>query len=260
MGFFSLKHGVIPACDVNTLDELSSLVKETHDLEDVVGFKTGRRLEIKYGVPAIVKTVESLTNKPLIHDPQKEGNDVEFTEPEFVNDYADAGVKALIIFPFSSPRVQKACVDQCFRRNILPIGGFKLTQKLTLDNEEGYIADVGVKSDERFDTEKFRGYIAADAPERAFKLYARLGVKHYIVPGNVTEEIKKLKATLFENGLKDPEFGIPGIGRQGGDVESAIEAAGRECASYPIIGSSIYGSKDKREAAKRFCEITRKFI
>jgi orotidine-5'-phosphate decarboxylase len=262
MGFFSLKHGVIPACDVNTLDELYELVDQTCDLDEIVAFKTGRRLEIKYGVPAIVETVEGLTDKPLIHDPQKEGNDVEVTEPEFINDYADAGVKSLIMFPFSSPRVQKACVDSCFKRDILPIGGFKLTQKLTLDNEEGMIADVGVKSgeriDERFDTETFRGYIAADAPERAFKLYARLGVKNFIVPGNVPAEIKKLKTTLLQSGLSNPAFGMPGIGRQGGDIESAIREA-EGCDSYPIIGSGIYGAKNIREVAKNYCEVVRKF-
>jgi len=258
MAFFSSNHGIIPACDVNTLDELSKLVEVTSDVEGIVAFKTGRRLEIKYGVPKIVETVKSLTDKPLIHDPQKEGNDVEFTEPNFVKDYAEADVKALITFPFSSPRVQKACVDQCFESGITPIGGFKLTQKLTLDSEEGSIADVRGKTDERFVGKTYRGYIASDAPERAFKLYAELGVEHYIVPGNFPDEIRSLRKTLLESGLREPKFCMPGIGRQGGDIESAFEAT-EGFPAYAIIGSGIYKKPDMRKAAEGFCEVALKF-
>jgi orotidine-5'-phosphate decarboxylase len=253
MAFFSLKHGVIPACDVNTLGEFTTIVNETNDVKGIVGYKIGKILQTNYVLEDVLWATEGRTDKPIILDPQKEGNDVEFTEPNFISNYAKAGVKAMIMFPFASPRVQATCIKSCYENKLLPIGGFRLTQKGWGEDEEVDMVDI----DPRLEG-TFRGYIASDAEERALKVYAMMGVDHFIGPGNKVEELKRMKNILKSNSI-DPNFLMPGIKRQGGDVYSAFKAV-EDCAgAYAIIGSGIYKAKNMGEAAEKFCEEALKF-
>lgn len=186
MGFFSFNHGVIPACDVNTLDELGKLIDDVDGVKGIVAYKGGKRLQSRFSLPLLVKTVEAHTSKPMLFDAQKEGNDVEFTERDFISDYAVDGIKTLILFPFAGPRVQATCVKVCRDRNILPIGGFRLTQKGWDETEEVELGDIYPK----LRGMKFRGYIAADAEQRALELYTLMNVQHYVGPGKQTRTTK----------------------------------------------------------------------
>lgn len=253
MAFFSLNHGVIPACDVNSIGELLNIISETKDVKGIVGYKIGKILQTNYSLGNILTEVAGYTNIPIILDPQKEGNDVEFTEPAFITNYANAGVKAMIMFPFSSPRVQATCIKSCQENNILPIGGFTLTQRGFDETEEVEMIDIDPKLEG-----KFRGYISKDAEERALKLYAKMGVNHFIGPGNKVDELKRMKNILKSNAI-DPNFCMPGIKRQGGDVSSAFEAVADCAGAYAIIGSGIYKAENMGEAAEQFCEEALKF-
>jgi orotidine-5'-phosphate decarboxylase len=254
MGFFSLNHGVIPACDVNTIDEFTKIVNETNDVKGIVGYKIGKILQTNYVLEDVLWAVDRRTDKPIILDPQKEGNDVEFTEPNFISNYANAGVKAMIMFPFASPRVQATCTKSCRDNKILPIGGFRLTQKGFDETEEVEMGDIDPKLAGR----KFKGYISKDAEKRALELYAMMGVEHYIGPGNKVDELRKMKEIIKSNGV-DPYFLMPGIKRQGGDVSSAFEAVADCAGAYAIIGSGIYKAENMGETAERFCEEALKF-
>ena len=253
MTFFSLKHGVIPACDVDTIGEFTKIVNETNNVKGIVGYKIGKILQTNYCLEDVLWAVNGRTDKPIILDPQKEGNDVEFTEPAFIKNYSNAGVKAMILFPFSSPRVQATCVKSCHENNILPIGGFRLTQKGFDETEEVELSDICPSLEG-----KYRGYISANAEERALQLYAKMGVDHFIGPGNKVEELKKMKSILKSSGV-DPNFCMPGIKRQGGDISSAFEAVSDCAGSYAIIGSGIYKAENMGEAAEQFCEEALKF-
>lgn len=245
---FKLKHGVIPACDVTTLDELKRLMGATTDVEGIVAYKCGKRLVTNYGLPAVVDAVSTSTDLPMILDVQKEGNDVEFTEPDFIGDYARAGVKMLILFPFAGPRVQATCIKACYDNGITPIGGFRLTQKGWDETEEVEISDILLD----IGGTKVRGYIAEDAEVRALQLYAATGVTHFIGPGNKPDELRRQKEILQEAGV-NPVFAMPGFKRQGGEIATTFEMV-RDCAgAYAIIGSGIYKAPDITEAARVFC-------
>jgi orotidine-5'-phosphate decarboxylase len=254
MGFFSLNHGIIPACDVNSLDELGGLIRDVDGVKGIVGYKAGKRLQSRYSLPVLVRTVGQYTEKPMIFDAQKEGNDVEFTEKDFISDYAVDGVKSLIIFPFAGPRVQATCVKTCYEKNILPIGGFRLTQEGFDETESVEMGDI----DSVFGNTKFRGYISKDAEERALQVYTLMGVAHFIGPANKVDKLKDMKAQIKGQGI-DPSFLMPGIGRQKGEVSSAFEAVDDCAGAYGIVGSGIYKAKDRTEAAEMFCEEALKF-
>jgi hypothetical protein len=259
MGFFGLEHGVIPALDVRNLYQAMRVVEATYDLEGLVALKLGRKLEINEKIPEVVERIEEVTDLPIIMDSQKEGNDTEFMNPELIQEYANAGIRSMILFSFSSPRTQKACVDACYERNILPIVGFELTQPLQFDSEEGRIDNVGGKIDERFTGKTYRGYIASDAPERSYKLYAELGVKDFVAPGNFPEKAKRLKDFLLDVGVKNPKFYLPGIGRQRGKPNTAMEST-KGFPSYLIPGSLIHGHgkhsiEEMRNITKDICEV-----
>ena len=254
MGFFSLNHGIIPACDVDSIGDLGNLIEAVDDVKGIVAYKAGKRLQSRYSLPFVVKTVSKHTKKPMIFDAQKEGNDVEFTEKDFISDYAEDGVKALIIFPFAGPRVQATCVKSCYDNNILPIGGFRLTQRGWDETEEVEMSDI----DPRFAGRKFRGYISKNAEERALEVYTLMGVEYYIGPGNKLDELRTMKNRIKSLGI-NPYMLMPGIGRQGGDITSAFETVDDCTGAFGIVGSGIRKAKNRGEAAERLCEEALKF-
>ena len=86
-GIFTTNSGIIVACDV-PLNKLRRLVDQTQEVQGIVGYKIGRMHEIDGSVSEAIQTVRNSTDKPIIWDTQKEGNDVEFTEPGFIRAYA----------------------------------------------------------------------------------------------------------------------------------------------------------------------------
>ena len=253
MGFFSLNHGIIPALDVNTLEDATKIIIEVDDVKGIVGYKVGKILQTNYILKDVFDATSRATTKPIIFDPQKEGNDVEFTEPNFISNYTKAGMNAMIMFPFASPRVQATCIKSCRENKVLPIGGFRLTQKGWGEDEEVEMADI----DPRLGG-VFRGYIAKDAEKRALEVYALMEVNHYIGPGNKIDELTNMKNMLKDYGV-NPNFLMPGIGRQGGDISSAFKAVDDCAGAYGIAGSAIYKAKNRGEAAERLCEEALKF-
>ena len=253
---FSTSSGIIVACDVPS-ERLGQLVQDTHNVDGIVGYKLGRMHEISGSVADGIRTVGQYTDKPVIWDVQKEGNDVEFTEPDFIRAYGRSGVHSLILFPFASPRVQAACVKSCYENGITPVGGFRLTQRGFDETEEVTLKDMFPELGD----ETFRGYIASDAEQRALKLYALTGVHHFIGPGNKLDELTSMLLTLREYDVK-PNVLMPGIGRQGGDIENAIQTA-RDAGAvgyYGIIGSGIHRADNPKEAAQRYGERVERFM
>jgi len=90
-----------------------------------------------------------------------------------------------------------------------------------------------------------------------YEIAAKNGVDYFIIPGNKTEAIKKYHL-LLTNIINEPKYCMPGIGKQGGEIEKAFSIL-RGYNAYAIIGSAIYGSESIEEAAKKFAKEAMEF-
>lgn len=231
MGLFTKSYGIIPACDVNRLSELKTLVNETCSLDFIVGYKIGMQLVVNYGIRRVLGTVRSLTGLPIVYDHQKFGTDIpEICSGEILRTLKDAGVSGIIVFPQSGIETLRAIVDGCKTTGLTCIVGGEMTHK-------GYLVSDG-------------GYIADDGPRRMYTDAAKLGVDHFVIPGTRLQSMRSYRIGLQEL-VSDPKFLFPGIGKgQGGDIVDAFSAVS-PFKSYAIVGRGIYTEKDRTEAAKR---------
>jgi len=239
MRIFNLKYGIIPACDLKTIDDLEKLVEFTCNIEGIVGYKIGAILGLKYSLKTIVDRISSHTDLPIIYDHQKLGTDIpEICGVDMLEVCKDAGVDAVIIFPQSGYETLKSTVEGCVKLDLVPIVGGEMTHK-------NYLVKDG-------------GYIANNAPKRMYLDAAKLGVEYFVIPGTKVDKMKEYRL-LLEKIIK-PKFLFPGIGKeyQGGDILKAFEAVS-SLSSYAIVGRAIYAAKNIREAAKRLCEVVRSF-
>ena len=233
---FEREHGVIIACDVDTIDELRNLVENTYDIEGIVGYKIGSILALRHGLSTVADKIRKHTDLPLIYDHQKLGADIpEICGEKIINICEEADVKAIIMFPFSGIETLKKAVKTCKEKKLTLIIGGEMTHK-------GYLRKEG-------------GYLTSKAIERMYLDAAKLGVNHFVVPGTKPNRMRRYK-TLLEDFIKEPSFFFPGIGKtyQGGDINNAFKAV-RPYPSYAIVGRAIYMARDKREAAKKLCEV-----
>lgn len=236
-GLFHLRYGVIPACDVATIEEFETIVKVTSPIDGIVGFKIGCILGLRYGLPALVEVTRKHSLLPVIYDHQKAGTDIPDLATAFVGVVTGAGIEGVIIFPQAGPQTELAFIRAASRAGVTPIVGGEMTHPQ-------YLASEG-------------GFLRTSAPQEMYEEGAREGVSFFVVPGNRTEAIRKYVRLLSE--LVDaPGFLMPGIGRQGGDLAQAF-AATAGCASYAIIGSGIYRAPDIEKAAARFCDAALRF-
>jgi orotidine-5'-phosphate decarboxylase len=216
-------HGVIVACDVNSLYELGELVDATRDVAGVEGYKIGNTLGLQSGLADAVDVVTDRTHKPVIFDYQKLGTDVPSIAGEAIPDVlAVAGADAAILFPQAGPVTERATIHGLLDRGVEPIVGGEMTH-------DGYLEQAG-------------GYIRDDAPEEMYRVGVDAGADRFVVPGNREGALTEW-AELLDDIAEDPVLYAPGIGRQGGDVSAgmeAVKAGSNDVAFYPIIGSGIY--------------------
>ena len=228
---FHLKRGVIPACDVYNIKTFRKLIEATYDIEGIVGYKLGAILGLTYGLPQLVSIVNEYTDLPVIYDHQKAGTDIPRMGEKFASICAEAGIKGVIIFPQAGPQTEAAFIDALFDANLTPLVGGEMTHPQYLANEGGFIRD--------------------NAPIEMYTLAAEKGVNHFVVPGNKPVVIKQYHK-LLSGMVKEPEYSMPGIGKQGGDIKSAFDAL-EGAPAYAIIGASIYEHEDMAVTARRFC-------
>lgn len=229
---FYLKHGVIPACDVYDIKTFRKLIEATYEIEGIVGYKIGAILGLTYGLPQLVSIVNEYTDLPVIYDHQKAGTDIPRMAEKFAAICAEAGLKGVIIFPQAGPQTEVAFIDALYDKNLVPMVGGEMTHQGYLAKEEGFIRD--------------------NAPVEMYTIAAENGVNHFIVPGNKPAIIKQYHK-LLSGIVKAPEYSMPGIGKQGGDIKSAFEAL-EGAPAYAIIGAGIYEHEDMAAAARRFCD------
>lgn len=229
---FGLKHGIIPACDINTLTELEKIIKNTYQVEGIVGYKIGFVLGLTYGLSKCHEIIKKYTDLPIIYDHQKAGTDIPQMGKQFAKVCKEGGVKGVIIFPQAGPVTEKEFIIALKENNLVPIVGGEMTHTGYLYGENGFLRD--------------------DAPLDMYRVGAQEGAEYFVVPGNRIEKIRAYRI-LLSNIIKCPRFCFPGIGRQGGDIKKAFEATG-EYPAYAIIGSGIYKQSNMEEAAKAYCK------
>jgi Orotidine-5''-phosphate decarboxylase len=248
---FYRKYGIIPACDVDRLEDLEKLVKSTCDIDGIVGYKVGAILGLKYGLLTVVKSISRHTNLPIIYDHQKFGTDIpDICGGSMLEVLKDSGIDIVIIFPQAGPATLKAAikgsddpkkqnVKGCYKYGLVPIVGGEMTH-------EKYLEESG-------------GYLRNDAPERMYLDAAELGVEYFVVPGTKVDKMEKYRS-LLSTIITEPKFLFPGIGNdyQGGDIVKAF-AAVKPFPSYAIVGRSIYAAPDIKEATEKLCKIVQEF-
>lgn len=219
---FEHKYGVIVACDVTSLEELESLVEETHDIEGITGYKIGKLLGLRFGLKDVSMVIRKFTQKPIIYDHQKAGTDIPYIGGKYAELLNETDIDAGIIFPQAGPETEEAYVESLTEKNVEPIVGGEMTHP-------GYL-------------EKEGGYLKNNAPEQMYRKGAEAGADTFVVPGNRTEGLEKW-TELISEGVERPMLTSPGFGRQGGDVKEGIEAVrevNKKAGFQAIIGSGIY--------------------
>lgn len=224
-----IRQGLIPACDVPSLEHFERIVKETADLPKIPGYKIGVSLSLRFGLPEVVRRGrEYAPDKIFIYDHQKAGNDPKDTAQVFVDAVKDSNVDAAILFPFAGPGTQAELIRICQDLGIVPIVGGEMTQEDFLESRGGYVAD--------------------SAPMRIYQLGVDKGIRDFVVPGNKVESVQKYRK-FFDEQLGEGNFSFyaPGFISQGGDISETGKEAGERF--FPIVGRALFNAPDIRQAA-----------
>ncbi|MDO8459741.1 MAG: orotidine 5'-phosphate decarboxylase / HUMPS family protein [Nanoarchaeota archaeon] len=217
---------VIPACDVETLEQFESLVQQTGDLEGIGAYKLGFELGLGYGLPKVVETARKHTDKPLIYDHQKAGTDIPDTGKNFAKRMKKSGIDTVILFPQAGPETERAWIYHALDQGLKVIIGGRMTHPGYTVSEGGFITDEGALE--------------------MYRIAARIGINDYVVPGNKPETIKQIKEVVEAEG-STPVFYAPGFVEQGGIISNTAKVAGDRF--HGIVGRGIYAAKDMRTAA-----------
>jgi len=210
--------GVIPACDV-PLEVFGNILEATHDIPEVVAYKISGLRSGRKGWETWVETARKHTDKPLILDYQKAGNDIPDLADDFMSDVKETGFNAIIIFPFAGGLTHSEWIRAAFENDLEVIAGGEMTQPNFKLSEGGYLADQMLTP----------MYIRS----------AKYGVNNFVVPGNKPESSKAHVEAIRKAvpGIKVSAYS-PGLIAQGGDISAITEMFDRW---YGIVGRGIIG-------------------
>lgn len=222
---------VIPACDVETLEQFEELVRQTADLQGIGGYKIGFELGYGFGLPAVVNAARMHTDKPIIFDHQKAATDIPDTGRSFAKVMSKSGVDAVILFPQAGPETERAWIYEALDKGLKVIVGGRMTHPCYSVSEGGFIADDGALE--------------------MYRIAARAGVNNFVVPGNKPEVIKQVRELVESEGITSPIFYAPGFVIQGGVISDSAKTAGKRF--HGIVGRGIYKNVNMRAAAIEHC-------
>jgi len=213
--------GIIPACDV-PLKKFKGIVNATADIDAVTAYKIGFEALIG-GLDRWVKFARDHTDKPIIYDHQKAGNDIPDTGANFARVMKRAKVDAAILFPFTGPLVESEWIKALYEVGIEPIVGGEMTHPQFKQSEGGFIPD-----------------------EKCLEIYLRAacaGVNNFVVPGNKPEQVEFYRNAIMQevSGIQ-PTFYSPGFIKQEGRIEDAAKVAGNRW--HAIVGRAITTAPD----------------
>jgi orotidine-5'-phosphate decarboxylase len=212
------------------------LVAALELVENIGAVKFGF-FQLNTGIESCVDLVRSsLGDIPIIYDHQKIGSGVTDAGSKFARTLKRAGVAAVIIYPFTGPRIQEVWIQSLQDEGLIVLVGGVMTHPNFLVSEGGYVADEAVL--------------------KIYSLAIEQGVKYFLVPGNKLQWVSQIKALLdHELGVGNYVLCGNGFIRQGGDLLRCMELVGNKL--HAIIGSAIYQHKnieDMRKAAVMIAE------
>src|SRR3989344_8086443 len=89
---------LIIACDLR-VQNLGNLVSKTAEIEEISAYKIGLEVVSGFGLESAAEIIRSCSNKKIIWDYQKAGNDTQEQGEAFASLAAQAEMDAVIIFP-----------------------------------------------------------------------------------------------------------------------------------------------------------------
>lgn len=209
---------VIVAADVPTLDDLLRLSEAVKGVPGISAIKLGIILGLQGLKTAVEYVKHHLPDKPVIFDMQKAGNDIPDLGKGFAKVVRDAGVDAVILFPFTGPATQEAWTKACLDAGLQVMSGGEMTHEKFLKKDGGYIAD--------------------DSPERMYRFACDLGVREFVLPGTKLEAVKYYRSIIADKlGSESFALASPGLITQGGDITECGQAAGKRW--HAIVGRAI---------------------
>lgn len=226
---FHRDYGIILACDVSSIEEAESLAKLSVGIDEVVGYKIGFTLGLRYGLRQVTEALKKINPLPVIYDHQKAGTDILQMGEPFARCCKEGGVDGVIVFPQAGPNTLDAFVSAILQHDMTPVVGGVMTHK-------GYLVSDG-------------GFILDEAPERIYRMALEKGVNQFVLPGNKPDLIRKYADIL--NKTPGVSVMMPGIGSQGGELETAFSAC-KGLKPYAIIGSAIYKAQNPRSSLEAF--------
>lgn len=230
---FGRRYGIILACDVSSLQDLSTLIQCGEKSETVVGYKIGFTLGLRFGLHRVVETIRRDSSRPIIYDHQKAGTDIPQMGTPLAKCCKEAGISGIIIFPLAGPETMISFIEAIRKGGAIPIIGGVMTHPAFLRGEGGYIDD--------------------SAPSEIYRKAAENGVEHFVLPGNRPKLIRKYVDEISQV-IECASVLMPGIGTQGGQIGEAFDAA-RENRCYAIVGSAIYKAPDMEKALDNLAQI-----
>ena len=222
-------HGIMPALDMDSLDDVRRVIERTTGVEGVVAYKFGLTTVLRHGLHATVQALRNVTDLPLIYDHQKAGADVPDMAAKFAKLCAEAGADGLILFPVAGPRAVGEFVSHTYKHELLPVVGGDLP-----------LPEYNVKGG---------GFIADNALTKIIERCVDMKTDHFVVPATNIPKLRSLAQWLTLK-LEVPFLFLPGIGALGGSISDAF-AVTEGCRTYAVVGRAVYGADDPAEAAKR---------
>lgn len=224
---------LIPAADVRSIRDLPRLLSALKGVVGVSAIKPGFTLAFDNLRDVIQMIREFNPDWVTIYDHQKAGCDIPRNGEKFAWKMVEAGVDAVIIFPLAGAETEAAWITALQGAKIPVIVGGEMTH-------EGFFVSEG-------------GFIADNAPERMFRIAARLGVRDFFLPGNKPGQIEFYR-NLISHFTDGEDFTIFSCGffTQGGDITEAGKEAGKNW--HCVVGEAIYEAgnlEEIRAAAER---------
>tara|TARA_Y100000310_G_C20700757_1_gene829631 strand:- start:653 stop:1381 length:729 start_codon:yes stop_codon:yes gene_type:complete len=223
---------IIPACDV-PLQVYLDIVQATKDTPEVSGYKIGFQLGLGEGLSRVVGLTRNFTDKPVIYDHQKAGNDIHDTGKNFATTMVEGGIDNVILFPFTGPVTARAWIDAAKGEGLNVIIGGRMTH-------DGFARSDG-------------GFIADEAVQEIYDIALEKGVTDFVMPGNQPEFVANQLASFQARGI-DPTFYAPGFVDQGGSISETAKVAGKKW--HAIAGRGVFWNKgEKRYNTKAEMEV-----
>src|SRR3990167_5968893 len=148
---------IVPAADVLSVEYLPYLLEAINGVQGIGGIKLGFTLAFD-NLREVVQMIRAVNpGWAVIYDHQKAGCDIPRNGEKFAYKMREAGVDAAIVFPLAGIETEMAWITALQGAGVPVILGGEMTH-------EGFFVSEG-------------GFIADEAPERMFRIGARLGVR-----------------------------------------------------------------------------------